>query len=48
MADMALRKLLTVICQLLMRYAPKFFTRQHPVHGGGVFDEDMISGKVKS
>ena len=42
----AMRKLFTATCELLKTYIPKVGTHQRNIHGGGVFDEDLISGEV--
>lgn len=39
----ALRKLLLATTELLNMYMPKLGSHQRAIHGGGVFDEDLIS-----
>ena len=41
--DKALAGLLSATCELLNAYAPKVLPHQRSIHGGGAFDEDMIS-----
>ncbi|KAK3072261.1 hypothetical protein LTR53_002876 [Teratosphaeriaceae sp. CCFEE 6253] len=40
--DMAMHKLLLATCELLNTYIPKLEGHQRNIHGGGVFDEDLI------
>jgi len=40
--EAAMHKLLTTTCELLNTYVPKLQGHQRNVHGGGVFDEDLI------
>ena len=42
----AMRKLLIATAELLNTYIPKVGTHQRNIHGGGVFDEDMISPEI--
>lgn len=44
--DAALRKLYTATTELLKEYIPKVGDHQRAIHGGGVFDEDMISSEI--
>ncbi|KAK5163636.1 uncharacterized protein LTR77_010585 [Saxophila tyrrhenica] len=46
-ADQALSKLFAATCELLQMYIPKVGSHQRNIHGGGVFDEDMISPKIQ-
>ncbi|CAK3802942.1 Hypothetical predicted protein [Lecanosticta acicola] len=39
----ALRKLLLATAELLNQYMPKLGSHQRVIHGGGVFDEDVIN-----
>ncbi|KAK5109255.1 hypothetical protein LTR62_007237 [Meristemomyces frigidus] len=41
--DLATRKLLLASCELLTQYIPKLGAHQRNIHGGGVFDEDLVS-----
>ena len=40
--DMAMHKLLTATCELMNTFIPKLQGHQRNIHGGGVFDEDLI------
>ncbi|KAK3698385.1 hypothetical protein LTR37_016955 [Vermiconidia calcicola] len=44
--EAAMVKLLSATCELLKMYIPKVGAHQRNIHGGGVFDEDMISAEV--
>ena len=44
--EAALRKLLQATAELLKEYIPKVGAHQRAIHGGGVFDEDMISAEI--
>ena len=39
----ALRRLLLATAELLAAFMPKVGSHQRNIHGGGVFDEDMVS-----
>ncbi|KAM3423840.1 hypothetical protein BST61_g1238 [Cercospora zeina] len=41
--ELALRKLLVATCELLQMFMPKVGSHQRNIHGGGVFDESLIS-----
>jgi hypothetical protein len=43
----ALHKLLLTTCELLNNFIPKLGAHQRNVHGGGVFDEDLISVELE-
>ena len=42
----AMRKLLVATAELLNTYIPKVGDHQRNIHGGGVFDEDLISAEI--
>ena len=42
----AMRKLLIATAELLNEFIPKLGSHQRNIHGGGVFDEDMISAEM--
>lgn len=42
----AMRKLFIATAELLNTYIPKVGAHQRNIHGGGVFDEDMISAEI--
>lgn len=44
--ESAMRKLLTSTAEMLACYIPKVGAHQRNIHGGGVFDEDLISGEI--
>ena len=44
--EAAMRKLFTATAELLNVYIPKVGTHQRNIHGGGVFDEDLISTEL--
>ena len=44
--EIAMRKLMISTCELLKSYIPKVGAHQRAIHGGGVFDEDMISSEI--
>jgi len=43
----AMSKLLTATCELLKTYIPKVGAHQRNIHGGGVFDDDLIRDDIK-
>lgn len=45
--EAALRKLLVATTEILKEYIPKVGAHQRNIHGGGVFDEDMISAELR-
>lgn len=45
--EQALRKLLNATSELLAQYVPKVGAHQRVIHGGGVFDDDLISEDIK-
>ena len=45
-AEGALKQLMTATSELLGSYIPKLGAHQRTIHGGGVFDEDMISAEI--
>lgn len=44
--EKALRMLFLATCELLNGYVPKLLSHQRNIHGGGVFDEDVISADI--
>ncbi|KAF2207781.1 hypothetical protein CERZMDRAFT_102046 [Cercospora zeae-maydis SCOH1-5] len=44
--ELALRKLLVATCELLQMFMPKVGSHQRNIHGGGVFDESLISSDL--
>ena len=42
----AMRKLFLATSELLKAYIPKVGSHQRNIHGGGVFDEEMISAEI--
>ena len=44
--EAAMRKLFIATAELLNTYIPKVGAHQRNIHGGGVFDEDMISPEI--
>lgn len=44
--EAAMRKLLVATAALLNTYIPKVGAHQRKIHGGGVFDEDLISLEI--
>ncbi|KAK1064858.1 hypothetical protein LTR12_012263 [Friedmanniomyces endolithicus] len=46
--DMAMHKLLTATCELLNTFIPKLAGHQRNIHGGGVFDDDLIRKELSS
>ncbi|KAI5357995.1 hypothetical protein Slin15195_G063250 [Septoria linicola] len=44
--EVAMRKLLTATCELLKMYMPKVGDHKRNIHGGGVFDEDLIAAEL--
>lgn len=45
--EAAMRKLMLTTCEMLKGYVPKVGAHQRVVHGGGVFDEDLITAEIK-
>lgn len=45
--EVALRKLMTATAEILSMYIPKVGSHQRNIHGGGIFDEDMITAEIK-
>ena len=45
--EAAIRKLLVATSELLNQYIPKVGAHQRNIHGGGVFDEDLISAEIQ-
>ncbi|KAK3617569.1 hypothetical protein LTR56_025185 [Elasticomyces elasticus] len=46
--DSAMHKLLTATCELLNTFIPKLASHQRNIHGGGVFDDDLIRKELSS
>ncbi|GIZ37072.1 hypothetical protein CKM354_000053500 [Cercospora kikuchii] len=44
--ELAMRKLLIATCELLQMFMPKVGSHQRNIHGGGVFDESLISSDL--
>ena len=44
--EAAMRKLFVATAELLNTYIPKVGAHQRNIHGGGVFDEDLISVEI--
>lgn len=44
--ESAVRKLFLATAELLTNYIPAMGGHQRNIHGGGVYDEDLISGKL--
>ena len=43
----ALRKLLAATSEMLRLFIPKLGAHQRAIHGGGVFDEELVVGEIK-
>ncbi|KAK5737897.1 hypothetical protein LTR17_006335 [Elasticomyces elasticus] len=46
--DSAMHKLLTATCELLNTFIPKLSGHERNIHGGGVFDDDLIRKELSS
>lgn len=44
--EAAIRKLFVATAELLNQYIPKVGAHQRNIHGGGVFDEDLICAEI--
>ena len=44
--ESAMRKLLNSTAEMLAMFIPKVGAHQRNIHGGGVFDEDLIAGEI--
>lgn len=45
--ESALRKLLSATAEMLCQFIPKLGAHQRVIHGGGMFDEDLIAGVIR-
>ena len=45
--EAAMRKLFTATSEMLCQFIPKLGAHQRAIHGGGLFDEDLIAGEVR-
>lgn len=45
--EAAIRKLLTATAEMLSEFIPKLGAHQRALHGGGLFDEDLIAGEIR-
>lgn len=43
----AMRRLLVATAEMLSQFIPKLGAHQRAIHGGGLFDEDLIAGDIK-
>lgn len=46
--EMALRKLFLAVTETLKLFIPKVGIHQRNIHGGGVFDDDLITKDIKA
>lgn len=46
-AESALRKLLIAVTETTSLYIPKIGDHMRNIHGGGIFDEDLIAPELK-